>query len=946
MAEDIIFQSAVDTLQRGDKAAAKTLFARLIKINPKNVKYWLWISAAVETREEQVYCLQTAHKLDPENAIAKRGLTDLDAPLGAQTVRTLHTTQQVSANIIFKNAVKAVQNGNKSIAKDLLTHLLKTDGNNVTYWLWMSAAVESSNEQIFCLQTALKLDPDNAAAKRGLNQLDILPIKETVRPVQQISSHVWKEDPLLPSVTLKTTEEKAFSPRKHSLRKTNWALILGSLLVAFMILLAVFGPHMAPQDPMKENYTLEVNGNFHTPPYGVNEIPGYPLGTDRYGRDLLSRILWAVRPTMIMVVTVAGVRLLLGLVLGMIIGWSEGRKGRFLDSFLSTALSIPILIAALVGIFTIGIDHGLWAFIFGLGITGWAETARMVSEQTRVIKTQTFVEAARALGASDRRILYVHVLRQIISLVWMLLAFEISSTLLVSAELGFLGYYIGGGIWVEITDFNAVNVEGLPELGQMISSSLIELTNPSTLIIVGSVICIGVLGFNLLGEGLRLRLSRDWMRGRRRFRFLSEATEEWLEERVLHPILFWMESHRMLLWVSAFSLVIISGAWLTFKSFYIKPLASSEIAFETPGEQLWASDRHDPYGTLWVPASLDSEPIQLWNVPLPGGNVGSPAINANGMVFINAHDKLLLAINPDGSTLWQAQLDEIPVGAPALDSNGRIFVSDVKGYVTAFDMDGNRIWRVRASTGRGATSGPLVDAKGNIYLTIIDTVSALSPQGELLWRTSAADLYLEEPPRLSPDQSLIFLKNTVMQTDTGTIKDVSIGSLEEILFTDPTYFSGANGLNYYRLGHDIIGWHLEDSEVIIDSRLAWAHDGTVLLLPFDQGVTKNGLTWLFYKMQFTDARMVWLDAESRVVGNYAVSNINPKLIAVGEKDEAYICDALIERVDCINIAPGANAPSWTISIDLPTSLLGGALVPGRFYLSLNDGLFAFEVQEK
>ena len=63
MAEDIIFQSAVDTLQRGDKAAAKILLARLLKMNPKNVKYWLWMSAAVETREEQVYCLQMVHKL-------------------------------------------------------------------------------------------------------------------------------------------------------------------------------------------------------------------------------------------------------------------------------------------------------------------------------------------------------------------------------------------------------------------------------------------------------------------------------------------------------------------------------------------------------------------------------------------------------------------------------------------------------------------------------------------------------------------------------------------------------------------------------------------------------------------------------------------------------------------------------------------------------------------
>ncbi len=188
-------------------------------------------------------------------------------------------------------------------------------------------------------------------------------------------------------------------------KKKNWPLVIGAILVGFMTFLAVFGPSFAQQDPMKENYTLKVEGKIRVPPYPALEVSGYPLGTDRYGRDLLSRILWAVRPTMIMVVTVAGVRLVLGLVLGMVIGWSEGRKGRFLESLLSTALSIPVLIAALIGIFMVGADRGLWAFIFGLGLTGWAETARMVSEQTRAIKTQTFVEAARALGASDRRIL-------------------------------------------------------------------------------------------------------------------------------------------------------------------------------------------------------------------------------------------------------------------------------------------------------------------------------------------------------------------------------------------------------------------------------------------------------------------------------------------------------------------------------------------------------------
>ena len=117
--------------------------------------------------------------------------------------------------------------------------------------------------------------------------------------------------------------ERGQGDPRHKLRSLNWTLIIGALLVGLMILLSIIGPSLAPQDPMKENYTLEVDGSIRTPPYPAFEIPGYPLGTDRFGRDLLSRILWGVRPTMIMVTVVAAFRLVVGILLGLIIGWAE-----------------------------------------------------------------------------------------------------------------------------------------------------------------------------------------------------------------------------------------------------------------------------------------------------------------------------------------------------------------------------------------------------------------------------------------------------------------------------------------------------------------------------------------------------------------------------------------------------------------------------------------------
>ena len=729
---------------------------------------------------------------------------------------------------------------------------------------------------------------------------------------------------------------------QKQMKKLNWYLVFGGILVVLIALIAIFGPAFAPQDPMKENYSLVVDGKIRTPPYRRFDVPGYILGTDRFGRDLFSRLLYAVRPTMIMVLSVAGVRLFLGVILGMAAGWLEGRKGRFLESILSTTLSIPVLIAAIFGIYLVGIEKGLWAFIVGLGLTGWAETARVVSEQTRAIKTQTFVEAARALGASDRRVLYLHVLRQIMSMLWMLLAFEISSTLLVSAELGFLGYYIGGGVWIEVFDFVSVNVESLPELGQMLASSLVKISDPTVLLVVGSVVCMGVLGFNLLGEGLRRQMSHENMRSGNRFVLL---VEEWLDTRIFRPTSIWVEEHSRLAWSIGGLFVFALGSWIVYKTAYIPPIVNETMQLEVADEHLWSSERHDPFGTLHVDFSLETEPLQLWNVPVPGGPVGRPVVTKDGTIIVGAAGKAAVAIDPNGNILWQAPLEQVPIGSPALDAKGNVYFSDDKGGVTAVDPNGTVLWRVQVSKGRNATSGPIIDAKGNIYITVVEDLYALNQQGETLWKAFAADAYLEEPPRLSPDQTMLYLKNSVFNTATGERMEVSIGSPDQYIFLDPAYFSGADGKQYYRLGHEIIGWQLKDGNIETEPSLTWDH-ADVLFTPFEQGVTPNKLYWMFYSTSWTDSRMVWIDSQNRLIGNYRLPQPNGKLLALGAKDEAYMCGATGAKVFCINMSPGAKTATWTVDLTSRSLVTGGVIVPGRMYINLDkDSIYAFETNE-
>ncbi len=97
-------------------------------------------------------------------------------------------------DVIFQEAVDALRGGNKAHARELLTGLIKNDQNNVDYWIWLSAAMETSKERVYCLQTAFKLDPENATAKRGLILLGALPADETIQPFQMNRPRAGRKD--------------------------------------------------------------------------------------------------------------------------------------------------------------------------------------------------------------------------------------------------------------------------------------------------------------------------------------------------------------------------------------------------------------------------------------------------------------------------------------------------------------------------------------------------------------------------------------------------------------------------------------------------------------------------------------------------------------------------------------------------------------------------------
>jgi ABC-type dipeptide/oligopeptide/nickel transport system permease subunit len=301
-----------------------------------------------------------------------------------------------------------------------------------------------------------------------------------------------------------------------NIRQINYPLYIGGALSLILLALAIFGPSLAPHDPMQVNGLMFIDGAAYAPPPLGRPLPpfissDFALGLDVIGRDVLSRLLWAVRPTLVLCAAIVAVRVTLGVLLGVIAGWWGGRVGRLIDALIGISLSVPLLAFAVAALLAIQLERGLLAFVVALSITGWCDTAALVKSRTLAVRGAPYIESARAVGLRQGALLWRHVVPQLRPVLPVLIAFELSATLLLIAELGYLGYYIGGGFvytyTVGNTDVQQLLVTGAPELGQMLSDFFGQLyVTPWVSICAGILVFIALIAFALLGEGLRRRL--------------------------------------------------------------------------------------------------------------------------------------------------------------------------------------------------------------------------------------------------------------------------------------------------------------------------------------------------------------------------------------------------------------------------------------------------------
>lgn len=253
--------------------------------------------------------------------------------------------------------------------------------------------------------------------------------------------------------------------------------LAGLVIVALLILAAIAAPIIAPHDP-----TL-VNANERL----MSSSFVFPLGTDNLGRCLLSRLLYGARLSL----AAAGVASLLVLVIGVIIGAIAGYIGGWADiaimRVVDLLLAFPSLILALAITGVIG--AGMSSVLIGVVSVWWASYARIVRGLVLSFRERPFIEAARVAGSTPVRIMARHIMPNIIAPIVVLATVEMGSLILAISSLNFLGL----GAQPPVAEWGAMLNDGRPFLRSA----------PQLMIYPGLAISLAVMGFNLLGDGLR-----------------------------------------------------------------------------------------------------------------------------------------------------------------------------------------------------------------------------------------------------------------------------------------------------------------------------------------------------------------------------------------------------------------------------------------------------------
>lgn len=259
--------------------------------------------------------------------------------------------------------------------------------------------------------------------------------------------------------------------------RKNKAIVIGGTVVSLIVIVAIFAPLIAP-------YNLKMSDlKYALTPPGAQFL----LGTDQYGRDILSRLIYGSRLSLMVGLIAQTINTLIGVTLGLFSGYYGGKIDDSVMGLTNIVLSMPILILSLAIMAILG--PGIINLLIALGAVGWTYTCRVTRAETLSIREKDYIDAARVLGCSTFRILRKHVLPNILGPILVIATLGVADVILMAATLSFLG--VGAQ-------------PGTPEWGAMLSRGRDYLYYaPWISIFPGVALFITILGLNTLGDGLR-----------------------------------------------------------------------------------------------------------------------------------------------------------------------------------------------------------------------------------------------------------------------------------------------------------------------------------------------------------------------------------------------------------------------------------------------------------
>jgi peptide/nickel transport system permease protein len=270
--------------------------------------------------------------------------------------------------------------------------------------------------------------------------------------------------------------------------KRNRLAVGGMVMIIIIFLIAGLASFLAPCDPGKTDVSLKLK----------SPSPQHYMGTDQLGRDVFSRMLHGAKVSLSVGFVAVAISIFIGILVGAIAGYYSGWVDSFLMRFVDIMLCFPSFFLILTVVALLG--PSLFKVMVVIGITSWMGTSRFVRAEFLSLRERDFVQAAKALGVKDHRIIFRHILPNALAPVFVTATLDVATAILVEAGLSFLGF----GVQPPAPSWGNILTEGRTYIFDAWWLTLFP----------GLAILITVLSFNLLGEGLRDALDPR-LRGRR-----------------------------------------------------------------------------------------------------------------------------------------------------------------------------------------------------------------------------------------------------------------------------------------------------------------------------------------------------------------------------------------------------------------------------------------------